>query len=95
MAQDDPYDFDDFDDFEDFEDFETDDGVDFDTTDMESDKLTDDGYIMEFDADEEAKPAEEPASEEAPAAEETSAPEAPEAPAIDDDKNEEGVSTDE
>lgn len=95
VAQDDPYDFDDFDAFEDFEDFESDDGVDFDTTDMESDKLTDDGYIMEFDADEESKPAEEPASEEAPAAEETSAPEAPEAPAIDDDKNEEGVSTDE
>lgn len=63
----------DFDDFEDFE-LDEDDGVDFDTADMESDKLTDEGYIMEFNAEDEAAdqtvPAEESApTEEAPAEE--------------------------
>ena len=94
VAQDDPYDFDDFDDFEDFEDFESDDSVDFDTTDMESDKLTDDGYIMEFDAAEEPKPAEEPAAQEAPeAAEEEPVPEVP--ASEEDEEDEESISTDE
>lgn len=93
VAQDDSYDFDDFDTFEDFEDFETDDGVDFDTTDMESDKLTDDGYIMEFDAEEEPKPAEEPDVQETPAAAEEET--APEAPVSDEDENEESISADE
>ena len=58
-------DFDDFDDFEDFEiDEDDDDTLDFITDDMESDKLTDEGYILEFSADEEAKPEETPAAEE-------------------------------
>ena len=62
---------DDFDDFDDFEDFELDDEdtFEFDGDDMESDKLTDDGYILEFSADEEEKP------EEAPAPETEAAPE--------------------
>ena len=65
---------DDFDDFDDFEDFELDDEdtYEFDADDMESDKLTDDGYILEFSADEEEKAEEAPAPEAAPeAAEET------------------------
>ena len=62
---------DDFDDFDDFEDFELDDEdtFEFDGDDMESDNLTDDGYILEFSADEEEKP------EEAPAPETEAAPE--------------------
>ena len=86
----------DFDDFEDFE-LDEDDGVDFDTADMESDKLTDEGYIMEFNAEDEPEvqpvPAETPASaEEAPAEE----PAAQEPAAVsDDEENEEDVSTDE
>ncbi len=88
VAQDDPYDFDDFDDFDDFE---TDDSVDFDTADMESDKLTDEGYIMEFDAEEEPKPAEESAAQKAPeAAEEENVPEDPVS-----EEDEESISTDE
>lgn len=88
VAQDDPYDFDDFDDFEDFE---SDDSVDFDTTDMESDKLTDEGYIMEFDAEEEPKPAEEPTAQEATeAAEEETVPEVTAS-----EEDEESISTDE
>ena len=68
--------FDDFDDFEEFElDDDDDDVVDFSTDDMESDKLTDDGYILEFSADEEEK-AEAPA---APEAAPETAEEAPEA----------------
>ena len=70
-------DFDDFDDFEDFE-LDDDDDLDFDTDEMEGDQLTDDGYIVEFSADEE------PAAEEAPAPETTDAPEAEETPADDD-----------
>ena len=74
--------FDDFDDFEDFElDDDDDDVVDFSTDDMESDKLTDDGYILEFSADEEEKPAEAPAPEAAPETTE----EAPEAEAEDEE----------
>ena len=71
---------DDFDDFGDFEDFEISDedngeeGVDFDTADMESDKLTDEGYIMEFDADKDGAPA----SDEDDEAEAAPAPEADE-----------------
>ena len=62
------------DDFDDFEDFELDDddddaGIDFGDDDAESDKLTDEGYILEFSADEEEKP------EEAPAPETEAAPE--------------------
>lgn len=59
---------DDFDDFDDFEDFELDDEdtYEFADDDMESDKLTDDGYILEFSADEEEKPEEAPAPEAAP-----------------------------
>ena len=59
---------DDFDDFDDFEDFELDDEdtYEFDADDMESDKLTDDGYILEFSADEEEKPEEAPAPEAVP-----------------------------
>ena len=74
--------FDDFDDFEDFElDDDDDDVADFSTDDMESDKLTDDGYILEFSADEEEKPAEAPAPEAAPETTE----EAPEAEAEDEE----------
>ena len=60
---------DDFDDFDDFEDFELDDEDTYEFADdnMESDKLTDDGYILEFSADEEEdKPEEAPAPEAAP-----------------------------
>ena len=62
---------DDFDDFDDFEDFELDDEDDykFSDDDMESDKLTDEGYILEFSADEEAKTEEAPATEAAPESE--------------------------
>ena len=69
---------DDFDDFDDFEDFELDDEdtFEFDDDDMESDKLTDEGYIVEFSADEEDAPKETPAPEAAPETEE--APEAEE-----------------
>ncbi|MBQ9902711.1 MAG: hypothetical protein IJM51_10085 [Clostridia bacterium] len=76
---------DDFDDFDDFEDFELDDDDDdileFGTDDMESDQLTDDGYILEFSAEEEEKPAETPAPEAAP----ENAGEAPEAEAEDEE----------
>ena len=60
---------DDFDDFDDFEDFELDDEDTYEFADdeMESDKLTDDGYILDFSADEEEdKPEEAPAPEAAP-----------------------------
>jgi hypothetical protein len=59
--------FDDFDDFEDFELDDDDDSIDFGTDDMEGDNLTDDGYILEFSAEEEDKPA--PAAPETPAEE--------------------------
>lgn len=65
---------DDFDDFDDFEDFELDDDdtVEFDDVDMDDDKLTDEGYILEFSAEDDSKP-EEKASE--AAAETEAAPE--------------------
>ena len=76
---------DEFDDFDDFEDFELDDddddaGIDFGDDDAESDKLTDEGYILEFSADEEDKPEETPAPEAAP-----KAAEEPEAEKTDDE----------
>ncbi len=80
-------DFDEFDDFEDFELDDDDDIIDFSTDDMESDKLTDEGYILEFSAEEEVKPEETAAPEAAPAAK-------PEE-AADDEENDEDVSTDE
>ena len=71
---------DEFDDFDDFEDFELDDEdtIEFGDDEIESDKLTDDGYILEFSADDEDKPEEAPAPEAAPEA-------APETEKADDD----------
>ena len=79
-AEDDPYDFDDFDDFDDFEaeSDAADEGVDFDTSDMESDKLTEDGYIMEFDADDEPKSEADDTQDASAAQEDESAPSADE-----------------
>ena len=82
-------DFDEFDDFEDFElDDDDDDTVEFGTDDMESDKLTDDGYILEFSAEDEVK-------EEAKTEEEASAPQTETAAAFDEEESEEDASTEE
>ncbi len=76
-------DCDDYDDdfFDDFEEFELDDEDIFDTSDMEGDELTADGYVVEFNAEADTESAEEPVAEEAaeeptdePEVEETEAP---------------------